>query len=85
MNEAQAWDKLINCLTDFNLIAPKDYIIKSYKNGCFLIRFCPTRYSVLDIQYMYDNIPDIKVLRIKQKKDIIEMNIKIKIRDDKKC
>lgn len=85
MNEAQALDKVINCLTDFNLVAPKDYIIKHYKNGCFNIRLCPHRYAVFDVQYFYNSVPGIKVFRFKQKKDVVELNIKIKIRDDKKC
>lgn len=83
MNEAQAFDKVINCLTDFNLRQPKDYIIKYYKNGCFVIRLCPHRYSVIDVQYFYDNVPDIKIFRFKQKRDIVELNIKVKIRDGK--
>lgn len=85
MNEAQAFDKVINCLTDFNLRSPKDYTIKYYKNGHFHIRLCPHRYAVFDIQYFYDNVPDIKIFRFKQKYNIIDIHIKIKIRDGKKC
>lgn len=80
MNEREVFDKLINVLVDNNLKLGRDYIIKEYHHGCFTIHFCPRRYAVLDIQYIYDQIPDIKVFRIKQFRDEMVAVIKIKIR-----
>lgn len=82
MNEKEALDAVINCLTDCNLRQTKDYIIKIARNGCFNIALCPHRYAVLDIQYFYDNIPDIIVFKLKQKRDYVNIVIKIRLRGD---
>ena len=80
MDEKQILDKIQNVLIDHNLRQPRDYVITSYNKGCCLITLCPHRYAILDIQYFYDMIPDIKVFRIKQKRDVVEINIKVKMR-----
>lgn len=81
MNEKEALDAIINCLTDCNLRQTKDYIMEISKHGCFYIFLCPHRYAVLDIQYFYDNIPDIIAFKIKQKRDYVSIVIKIRFRN----
>ena len=51
-------------------------------HGCFNIAICPHRYAVIDVQYFYDRIPDIKVFKIQQKGDYMNLIIKVKIRGD---
>lgn len=80
MNEKQAIDRVINVLTDHNLREGQDYFFKKMEHGCFNIVICPHRYAVLDIQYFYDNIPDIKIFKIQQKRDYMNILIKIKLR-----
>ena len=82
MNEKQAIDRVINVLTEHNLRQRSDYVFRHMKYGCFNIALCPHRYAVLDIQYFYDNIPDIKVFKIQQKGDYMNIIIKIKIRGE---
>ena len=80
MNEKQAIDRVMNVLTDHNLRQGKDYIFKQMSHGCFNIALCPHRYAVIDVHYFYDNIPDIKVFKIQQKKDYVNILIRIKLR-----
>lgn len=82
MDEKQAIDRVMNVLTDHNMIQGNDYVFKKMNHGCFNIAICPHRYAVLDIQYIYDNIPDIKVLKIQQKGDYMNLILKIKLRGD---
>ena len=70
----------MNVMTDHNLRQGSDFIFKKASHGCFNIALCPHRYAVLDIQYIYDNIPDIVVFKIQQKKDYINIIIKIRLR-----
>lgn len=83
MDEREALDKLINVLTEHNLVLGKDYVFKNATHGCFNIAICPHRYAVIDFLYFYDNVPDIKVFKAQQKGDYINLLIKIKIRSDK--
>ena len=80
MNEKQAFDRVINVLTEHNLYQTQDYIIERYHNGCFTIRICPHRFAVLDIQYIYSRIPDIKIFKVKQSKNIMTIILKIRLR-----
>ena len=82
MNEKQAIDRVINVLTEHNLRQTSDYIFKKMHHGCFNIAICPHRYAVIDVQYFYDRIPDIKVFKIQQKGDYMNLIIKVKIRGD---
>lgn len=82
MNEKEAIDAVMNCLIDCNLRHPKDYVMEIARHGCFHIMLCPHRYAVLDIQYFYDNIPDIIAFKIKQKKNYVSIILKIRIRGD---
>lgn len=82
MDEKQAIDKVMNVLTDHNMRQGNDYVFKTMSHGCFNIAICPHRYAVLDIQYIYDNIPDIKVFKIQQKRDYMNLILKIKLRGD---
>ena len=47
MNEKQAFDKVINILTEHNL-TPRDYVIENYNKGCFYIKFCPKQFILLE-------------------------------------
>ena len=80
MDEKQAIDRVINILTDHNLTQTKDYIFKHVSHGCFNIILCPHRYALIDVQYFYDNLPDIKIFKIQQKNEHVHILIKIKIR-----
>lgn len=80
MNEKEVFDRVIEVLGENNLRQSEDYLIKNYHHGCFTIVFCPRRYGVLDIHYMYERIPDIKVFKIKQHRDIMTLVLKVKIR-----
>ena len=80
MNEKQAFDRMINALTDHNLVLSKDYIIQSYNKGCFNIKFCPRQRITIDIQYLYEMIPDIVICKITHTKDTMFLNIKIRLR-----
>lgn len=80
MNEKEIFDRVINVLTENNLRQGEDYIILHYHKGCFTIRLCPRRYAVLDIHYIYDRIPDIKVCKIKHQRDMMTLILKVKIR-----
>lgn len=82
MNEKESIDAVINCLTDHNLIHKKDYIFKHISDGCFNIRLCPHRYALIDVVYFYKNIPDIKIFKIQQKGEYINILIKVKLRGD---
>ena len=73
---------IINCLNDCNLRQTRDYILMSASHGCFNIALCPHRFAVIDIQYFYDNIPDIVVFRLKQKKEYVNIVIKVRLRGD---
>ena len=81
LNEKQAIDRVVNCLTDHNLRQGKDYMLRHISHGCFNIALCPHSYAVIDIQYFYDNIPDIKVFKIQQKREYVNIHIKVKLRD----
>lgn len=80
MDEKEIFDRVVNVLTENNLRQGQDYIIVKYKRGCFTIRICPRRYAVLDIHYIYDRIPDIKMFKIKQNENQLEVVLKVKIR-----
>lgn len=80
MDEKQAIDRVMNVLTEHNLRQGTDYIFRHMSHGCFNIALCPHRYAVLDIEYFYDNIPDIKIFKIQQKKDYVNIILKIKLR-----
>ena len=80
MDEKSAFSHVINVLTDHNLRQSRDYVIESYNKGCFLIRFCPKRFYLLDIQYFYEMIPDIVIFKIKRSHDVFYLNIKIRLR-----
>lgn len=80
MNEEQAITKVINVLTEHNLRQGTDYRLNHITNGCFHISLCPKRNAVLDIEYFYDNIPDIKVFKIQQKGDYMNISIKVRLR-----
>lgn len=82
LNEKQAFDKLINCLTDHNLVQSKDYYFRDTNHGCFNVVFCPKRCVYLDVAYFYEMIPDIRVFKIKycdNKLGSRTMNLTIKI------
>ena len=78
--EKCAFDKVINVLTDHNLVQTKDYVIKNYNKGCFYIRFCPKQHTVLDIEYFYEMIPNISIFKIKYDYGIMYLNLKIRLR-----
>lgn len=79
--EKKAFDKVINVLTEHNLVHTKDYIVQNYNEGCFYIRFCKKRYVVLNVQYFYERIPDITIFKIKHSSDgTMFLNIKVRIR-----
>ena len=40
---------------------------------------------VIDIEYFYNNLQDIKAFKIQQKGKYMNLLIKVKLRDDKKC
>lgn len=79
MNEAEAFDNIINTLTEHN-IRPNEYQLQYCENGKFIITLCPRRHVILDIMYLLENIPDVKVLKIKHDRDVMRLVIKIKIR-----
>lgn len=79
MDEATAVNSIINLLTEHN-IRKEEYQLQYCENGKFIITFCPRRHVVLDIMYLLENIPDVKVLKIKHDRDIMTLVIKIKIR-----
>ena len=80
MNEKQAFDKVINILTEHNLTS-RDYVIENYNKGCFYIKFCPKQFILLDIMYFYEMIPDIAIFRIKYSNKQMFLNIKIRLRE----
>lgn len=80
MNEAQAFNAVINMLTEHN-IRKEEYLLEYNGNGCFHVKFCPKRHVVLDIIYILENIPDIKIFKIKNVKDTMYLILKIKIRE----
>lgn len=80
MNEKEIFDKVINVLQENNLRQSRDYLISSYHEGCFHIHICPRRYATLDIHYIYKEIPDIKVFKVKQIKNEMILVLKVKIR-----
>lgn len=80
MNEKQIFDRVMNVLTDHNLRQGEDFILKKASHGCFNIALCPHRYAVIDVQYFYDNIPDIKIFKMQQKREYVNLLIKVKIR-----
>ena len=82
MNEEQAITKVINVLTDHNLRQGIDYRFNHISKGCFNISICPRRNAVLDIEYFYNNIPDIRVFKIQQKGDYMSVLIKVRLRGD---
>ena len=82
MDEKRAFDKLMNVLQEHNLRHGTDFIFKTASHGCFNIMLCPHSYAVLDIEYFYDNIPDIVVFKIQQKREFINIIIKIRIRGE---
>ena len=79
INEVEAFDNVINILTEHN-IRKEEYQLQYCENGKFIITFCPRRHVVLDIMYLLERIPDVKVLKIKHDRDIMTLVIKIKIR-----
>ena len=79
IDEATAFNSIINLLTEHN-IRKEEYQLQYCENGKFIITFCPRRHVVLDIMYLLDSIPDVKVLKIKHDRDIMTLVIKIKIR-----
>ena len=81
IDEATAVNSVINLLTEHN-IRKEEYQLQYCENGKFIITFCPRRHVVLDIMYLLERIPDVKVLKIKHDRDIMTLVIKIKIRDD---
>ena len=80
MNEKQVFDKVVNILTEHNLVLSKDYTVKNYNNGRFYIEFCKKQYVMLDIMSFYDMIPDITIFKIKSNNGVLGLNIKIRIR-----
>lgn len=79
--EKKVFDRVVNTLTEHNLVISKDYVIEHYNEGCFYIRFCNKRPIVVDIQYMYERIPDISILKIKNTTDgTLYMNLKVRLR-----
>lgn len=80
MNESDAFNYIRNMLVEHN-IHHNEYIIKYNSNGCFNIDICPRRLAVLDIQYIYDTIPDIKVFKVKHDGARMRIVIKLRIRD----
>lgn len=80
MDEKEAIDTVVNCLTDHNLRMGQDYRFVSMKRGCFNIKFCPHRHAVVDVAYFYKNIPDIKIFKIQQNGNFMNLIIKIKLR-----
>ena len=85
MNEEQSITKIQKILMEHNLRQPRDYIFNHVENGCFNISICPHRYAVIDIEYFYNNLQDIKVFKIQQKGKYINLLIKVKLREEKKC
>ena len=85
MNEEQSITRIQNILMGHNLRQPQDYIFNHVENGCFNISICPHRYAVIDIEYFYNNLPDIKAFKIQQKGKYMNLLIKVKLRDEKKC
>lgn len=81
MNEAEAFDNIINMLTEHN-IRKEEYLMEYNGNGNFYIKFCPKRHVTIDVMYFLENIQDIKVFKIKNVKDTMYLILKIKIRDD---
>ena len=81
MNEKQAFDKVINILTEHNLTLSRDYVIKNYNNGCFYIQFCEKQFILLDVMYFYEMIPDITIFKIKYSNKQMFLNIKIRLRE----
>lgn len=79
IDEATAVNSVINLLTEHN-IRKEEYQLQYCENGKFIITFCPRRHVVLDIMYLLERIPDVKVLKIKHDRDIMTLVIKIKIR-----
>ena len=80
INEAEAFDSVINTLSEHN-IRQNEYLIKYNGEGGFEIKFCPKRnVMVLDIMYFLENIPDIKVFKLKTVGDRTYLILKIKIR-----
>lgn len=80
LDEKQAFDRVINVLTEHNYRLSKDYIIKHYNDGCFYIEFCPRQFVILDVEYFYERIPDIVVFKIFNKHGVMNLNIKIRLR-----
>lgn len=80
MDEAEIFNSVINTLTEHN-IRQNEYLIKYDGSGGFEIQFCPKRnVMVLDIMYFLNNIPDIKVFKVKTVGNRTYLVLKIKIR-----
>lgn len=78
--EKKAFDKIINCLTDHNLRLTIDYTIEHYNDGCFLIKFCPRRSFMLDIEYFYEMVPNITIFKVGYSGGVMKLNIKVRLR-----
>lgn len=76
--EKKIIDKLIKCLADQHLYLAKDYKIEEYHAGCFIIRFCPNKLMMLNIQYIYDIMQNIIIFKIQHSKNTLKMHIKIR-------
>lgn len=79
INEAEAVNSIINLLTEHN-IRKEEYLMEYNGNGNFYIKFCPKRHVTIDVIYILENIPDIKIFKIKNVKDTMYLILKIKIR-----
>lgn len=82
MREDQAIKKVIDVLSDHNLGQGTDYRLNHIENGCFDITICPRISAILDIEYFYNNIPDIKIFRIQQKDNYMSILLKVRLRDE---
>ena len=81
MNEAEAFNSIIEMLTQHN-IRKEEYLLKYDGEGLFEIAICPRkRVIVIDVMYILENIPDVKVFRIKTVGNRTYLIIKIKIRE----
>lgn len=81
INEAEAFNSIVEMLTQHH-IKKEEYLLKYDGEGGFEIAICPKkRVIVIDVMYILENTPDIKVFRLKTVGDRTYLILKIKIRE----